>query len=119
MRTVNEYLIAFPFKGDYFQVKIDANYLANCFITHGADYDFQYDDEMFPSPTIKIYETRFEKYINYEIEIKIDGTLNIAYPTDMENEDLIGSYVERNIPYLLLKVSNKESKNDIYNVTDD
>jgi hypothetical protein len=74
---------------------------------------------MFPPPTIKIYETQFEKYINYEIEIKIDGTLNIAYPTDMENEDLIGSYVERNIPYLLLKVSNKESKNDIYNVTDD
>ena len=117
---VNEYMITFPFKGDYMYVTVDANYLANRFISIDSDYDFPYDEELFPIPTFRIFEEEFNKYIDYEIEIEDDGKLNVAYPSKWgEREDLEGSYAEKDIPYLLLKVTNKDVKNDIYNVTED
>ena len=120
LNTVNEYMITFPFRGDYMTVTIDANFIANHFITRGADYDFPYDEELFSIPTFRIFEQEFNKYIDYEIEIKDEGKLNVAYPSKWEErEDLEGSYVEKDIPYLLLKVTNKYVKNDIYNVTED
>jgi hypothetical protein len=54
-----------------------------------------------------------------EVEFNINGTVNIAYPATIEDDDLRGAYVEKNIPYLLLKVTNKDVKDDIYNVTED
>ena len=58
---------------------------------HGADYDFQYDDEMFPPPTIKIYETQFEKYINHIREhIELIAELNEACRKREENNTSFG-----------------------------
>jgi hypothetical protein len=120
INTVNEYMITFPFKGVYMIVTIDANYIANHFITQGADYDFPYDEELCPPVTFRVFEDEFNQYVDYEIEFEDDGKLNVAYPGQWnEHEDLAGSYVEKNIPWLLLKVENKSVMKDIYNVTDD
>lgn len=120
LNTVNEYMITFPFRGDYMTVTIDANYIANHFMTRGADYDFPYDEELFPGPTFRIFEKEFNKYIDYEIELIDNNKLNVAYPSQWEErEDLEGSYVEKDISWLLLKVENKSVMKDIYNVTDD
>lgn len=119
INTVNEYIITFPFRGDYMKVKVDANYIANHFIICEGDYDFPYDEELWAPPTFRIFEKEFNQYIDYEVEIKNDGTLNVAYPSQLdEHEELEGEYVEKDIPWLLLKVTNKSIMNDIYNVTD-
>lgn len=118
LKTVNKYFITFPFKGDYIQLTIDANYLANRFISYDAEYDFPYDEELFPAPCFKMYDVETKQYINFEIEVKFNGTLNVAYPSSMEDDNLAGTYIEKDVPYLLLKVNNDEIKNDIYNVTE-
>ena len=120
INTVNVYVITFPFKGGYMEVKVDANYIANHFIACGGDYEFPYDDELCPPVSFRMFEEEFNQYIDYEVEIKNDGTLNVAYPStwDDEHDDLVGNYVEKDIPWLLLKVENKSVMKDIYNVTD-
>ena len=118
MKT-NEYTIAFPYKGVYMEVKVNANYLANRFISLSADYDFPYDEEFNEFPTFKLFDDKLNKYVDMEIEFNANGTINIAYSSTMEDYELRGSYVEKDVPYLLLKVTNKDFKDDIYNVTND
>jgi hypothetical protein len=101
------------------EVKVDANYLANRFISIDSDYDFPYDEEINVFPTFNLFDDTLKQYIDMEVEVNIDSTVNIAYPATIEDDDLRGAYVEKNIPYLLLKVTNKDVKDDIYNVTED
>lgn len=115
----NEYTITFPFRGVYMDVKVDANYLANRFISIDSDYDFPYDEEINVFPTFNLFDDTLKQYIDMEVEVNINGTVNVAYPATIEDDDLRGAYIEKNIPYLLLKVTNRDVKDDIYNVTED
>lgn len=117
LKDMLTYTITFPYKGIYREIVIDANYFANRFISIDADYDFVYDDDDFPEPSFKYYDDETKSFIDMAVEFNTDGTLNVAYPSDMDDEDLQGSYTEKNIPWLLLKVEDKKTVKTIYNVT--
>lgn len=113
------YTITFPYKGIYREIVIDANYFANRFISIDADYDFVYDDDNFPELSFKYYDDKTKSFIDMAVEFNTGGTLNVAYSSNMDNDDLQGKYTEKNIPWLLLKVEDKTTLKTIYNVTTD
>ena len=85
MKT-NEYTIAFPFRGIYMEVKVDANYLANRFITMDSDYDFPYDEEINVFPTFTLFDDTLKQYIDiknpkrtFKILVAIE-TNDVTYP---------------------------------------
>lgn len=113
-----KYTITFPFNGVYREITVDAGYLANRFLTLDADYDFPYDNELFPEPSFQQYDEDTKNFKKLVVEFNSDHTLNVAYPSDYEGDDeLVGSYVEKNIPFLLLKVYDPKTLKEIYNCT--
>ena len=117
---MNTYFITFPFRGKYVFVKANANMLANKFIEIGdACYDFtinkgQYCDEVF---YVKNNATNEMEEFQFEFNFKNPETVNVCY-SDKYDDDKAGHIIEKNIPWLLLKVED-ENKKELYNIGND
>lgn len=111
LNTMNKYTFTFPFKGDYHYVHMTANQLANGILNSSDDIlEFIWDNE----------GQGFEQRIHadgkeYVVTFAHNNTkcFNVY---DVE-DDLGGGYiVERDIPWLLLKI--EQGDTEIYNLAD-
>lgn len=119
---MNKYYITFPFRGDYVFAVLTANMLANNFIeVGGASYNFiieedgQFYDKEFE---IKNPETNKIEKCQFEFSHKNSDYVNVYYSNHNEDENIAGTIIEKDIPWLLLKVVNNEGK-ELYNINDD
>ena len=117
---MNIYFITFPFRGEYVFAKVNANVLANRFIElDGSEYHFTTEDKQYTDEPFEIVNKttkQIEKY-NFEFNSKDTSLLSVYYSEDW-GEELEGRIVEKNIPWLLLKVE-EERGEELYNITDD
>lgn len=111
LNTMNKYVITFPFKGEYQYVYMTANQLANGVLNSTDDIlEFVWDNEG------QGFEQRI--YVNgkeYDVTFahKNPKCVNIY---DVEEDGESGHIVERDIPWLLLKI--EQGDKIIYNLTD-
>lgn len=112
LNTMNKYTMTFPFKGEYHYVYMTANQLANGVLNSSDDIlAFIWDNE----------GQGFEQRIHvdgkeYDVTFAYDNTkcFNVY---DVEEDDLgSGHIVERDIPWLLLKIEQEDKI--IYNLAD-
>lgn len=117
---MNKYFITFPFRGEYVFIKTNANQLANRFIEiGGASYDFTFEEGQYCSEVfyIKNKATNEMEEFQFEFDYKNSDTVNVYY-SEKYGENKSGHIVEKNIPWLLLKVED-ENKKELYNINDD
>ena len=108
---MREYLLTFPFKGEYHFISVTANQLANAVTTKTIDMpEFMVgDDNEDLNMTIHM---NGEKYI-VGFGYGDPSTVNV-YEYE---EDGGGFVIERNIPYLLTKITDNGA--EIYNIGND
>lgn len=110
---MNKYYVTFLFKGDYHFVNFTANQLANAVLPCGddmSDFLFHTDGQIF---TAYIWH----KGIEYEVVFSLNGAKMVSV-YEKEEEDGGGGYlVEGDIPWLLLKVEDKNG-DTVYRLTD-
>ena len=107
---MNKYYFTFPFMGEYQFITLTANQLANSLLYHSDDvFDFCCNSgeenkiwHEFCGPGDKRYGT----------ELRDSKTLNI-YHGEGDDE---GFVIEEDVPYMLLKVEDKDGK-VLYNLT--
>lgn len=113
---MNTYTITFPFRGEFFFVDITADQIANALFDSIEELtDFIYEDK----------ERYFEKEFYHQGEKFIvtfgygtTKSLNIFTPESDNTEDFEeGTLVERDIPFLLVKVVDGDKKT-IYTLSD-
>lgn len=111
LNTMNKYTFTFPFKGDYHYVHMTANQLANGILNSSDDIlEFIWDNE----------GQGFEQRIHvdgkeYDVTFAHNNTkcFNVY---NVEDDLGSGHIVERDIPWLLLKV--EQGDKEIYNLAD-
>lgn len=109
---MNKYTIAFPFQGEYQYVYITANQMANAVLDKTDDIlDFRLNN----------YGQDFEQRLTINKK-EYDVTFNNDNPRyfnvyDVDEEGLGGTLIEKNIPWLLLKIED-DKKNELYNLND-
>jgi hypothetical protein len=118
---MNKYYISFPFRGDYIFAVLTANMLANKFIeANGASYDFTYEEDgQFYNKSFdsRNPETNLLEKCQFEFSYKNSDFVNVYYSDDSD-EKIAGTIIERDIPWILLKVVDAEGK-ELYNINDD
>ena len=110
---MNRYYGTFPFKGEYFFIDFTSDQLANAAINHNDSVmGYVYDDKS------RYFEEEFyckgEKFcvtFSYHSTLKVNV---FACEDECGSEEL----VEKDIPWLLLKIEDGEG-NVVYNLTDD
>ena len=109
----NIYYIAFPFKGEYQYVKFTANQIANVAIPYGDDIlEFRCENE-----GQDFLKRIYHNGKGYDVTFGTTPTVvSVYFPDDLEDETLAGTLVEKNIPYVVLKI--EQNKNELYNLTD-
>lgn len=108
---MRKYHITFPFKGEYHFITITANQLANATASHTIELpDFMCGDK--DEDLDEIIHVKGEKYV---VGFGYDNpsTVNVYE----YKEDGSGFVIERNIPYLLTKVT--DDGKEIYNIGND
>jgi outer membrane protein assembly factor BamE (lipoprotein component of BamABCDE complex) len=108
---MNTYFITFPFRGIFHFIKVNANMLANRFLeAYGSSYDFTFDEGQFYNKTFSSInpETKQEEIL--QVEFDKNDTVTVFHYNDNPNEKLAGSIIEKDIPWLLLKVENDEGE---------
>lgn len=110
---VNKYYATFPFKGEYQYITFDSNQLANEVLSNTDDileFKCETDGQYFIQQIYhdgKAYDVTFGSEPHF---------VSVYNPEDLEDETLAGYIVEKDIPWMLLKIEqNKEEK---YNITD-
>ena len=110
---MNKYYIGFFFKGFFETVVFTAEQLANSVIGDTDDItDFICDEDN------QYHGVEFNSYIDnkmYTADFVEPKVLNIYYGDNNDEND--GFIVEKDVPWVLLKVENKDS-NVVYNLTD-
>lgn len=111
LNTMNKYTFTFPFKGDYHYVYMTANQLANGILDSTDDVlDFLWENE----------GQGFEQRINVDGK-EYDVTFAHKNPKcfnvyDVDEDGESGYVVEKDIPWLLLKI--EQGENEVYNLAD-
>lgn len=109
---MNKYYFTFVFKGNFEFATFTANQLANSVLGRTDDIlDFVCDEEEV-EPSIFSSEFRASDDENYSASWEEPTKLSI-YDSDANG----GCLIEKNVPWILLKVVNKEGK-VIYNLSD-
>ena len=108
---MNKYYVTFLFKGEYHFVDFTANQLANAVLPHGddmSDFLFHTDGQTFTADI-------WHKGIEYEVVFSLNGAQMVSV---YEKEEDGGGYlVEGDIPWLILKIEDKDG-NVVYKITD-
>ena len=110
---MNTYYFTFPFKDEHCFITLTANQLANSLLYHHDDVlDFCCNNgeenkinHSFIGPDGRKYETEF----------RTSKLLNIYYGEGEGDDE--GYLVEKDVPYMLLKIKDKNGK-ELYNLTD-
>lgn len=110
---MNKYYAAFPFKGEYQYVMFDANQLANEVMSDTDDIlEFKCDTEgQYFMKQIYHENQRYDVVFGSEPHF-----MSVYYPEDFKDESLAGYVVEKDIPWILLKI--ERDGNVLYNIAD-
>lgn len=107
---MNKYYVAFLFKGEYHFANFTANQLANATLPHGDDMsDFLFHTEGQNFTSIIYHEGK-----EYEVVFSLNGARMLSVYDTEENG---GYIVQGDIPWLLLKIEDKDG-NTVYKLTD-
>lgn len=109
---LNEYIVAFPFQGEYEYCEVNANQIANKALSSmfGDSVDILWEN-FYNSSEIGRF-TRNGKVYQIDFSYNCANKFNIYEVTD-EGEE---SIVERDIPYIVLIVNNNQKI--IYNLSE-
>ena len=107
---MNKYYVTFLFKGDYHFVNFTANQLANATLSHGDDLS----DFLFNTEGQNFTATIWHDNKEYEVVFSLKGAKMLSVYDTEENG---GYLVEGDIPWLLLKVEDKNG-DTVYRLTD-
>ena len=108
---MRKYCVTFPFKGEYHFITLTANQLANAIVTNNIETpDFIIDNK--DEDLYEIIYIKGEKYV-VGFGYFNPNTFNVYEYQD----DGGGVVIERNIPYLLVKI--EDDGKEIYNIGND
>jgi hypothetical protein len=115
---MNTYHFTFPFRGEYIFITMDANILANQLVNMMGDYGFTFEEGQYYQKTFtsKNPETNAYEELQVNFNFKDPAYVDVFYP-DNPDDELCGQIIERNIPCLLLKVTDNDGK-ELYDVND-
>ena len=111
---MNIYYITFQFKGEFEFIKLTANQLANSVIGHNDSVLNAVCDETHNGT--QEFGTMFygNDHTPYYASFEQPGKLSVY----LDNDDG-GALVEKDVPWLLLKIEDDSNGIEIYNLTDD
>lgn len=110
---INHYYVAFPFKDEYQYTDFNANMIANEITAHN-------NEAAMDSTGLQYFYSRFSyKNKNYAVTFsyytpKTFNIYELSLNSDGEEEE---SIVERDVPWILLKITDGDD-NILYNVTE-
>lgn len=115
---INHYYVAFPFKGEYQYTDFNANMIANEFMRYNNDAAMEsiLDD----TTGLQYFYSRFSYHgKNYVATFSYytPKTFNIYELSLDENGEETETIVERDVPWILLKITDGD-ENILYNVTE-
>lgn len=118
---MNIYYFTFPFRGEYHFIKMNANMLANHLINMMGEYDFTYEDGQYYEKklTSKNPETGEFEEVCVSFNYQDPSYVDVFYPNDLEDEDMAGKIIEKNIPCLLTRVVDNKNLKDLFDINDD
>lgn len=115
---INHYYVAFPFKDEYQYTDFNSNMLANKIATLGNESAI--DSVLDDTTGLQYFYSRFSYHDkNYVVTFSYDTakTFNIYELLLDENGEETETIVERDIPWILLKITDGD-ENNLYNVTE-